>query len=268
VFHSILAELHRRYQSANLSITGSFYFLGALEASCLGNYVKNHENILCTSAAISNDDASFMYELTTVLKPKRILVIGNAYGFSTVLLSIMCPSAKLVAFDKFRISGIKLTNSLLDNPEHIAVKGSTPEDIASIIRSYLGGECDLVLVDAVHTNEVQTSEFEIYSNFLSSTSAVLFHDILTCNLLESFNEISAKGSELDFFLLTKSVSGLGVALKGDYQRDFLDYCKFLSSPLEETFELVDFFHRQRFKSGIYSSIPQTEILLTPPHPQS
>ena len=101
---SVLAEVYRRYTSANLTITGSYFFLGALEAACLGNYVKDHGNILCTSGAISNDDACFMYELTTVLKPKRILVIGNAYGFSTVLLSIMCPSAKLVAFDKFRIS--------------------------------------------------------------------------------------------------------------------------------------------------------------------
>lgn len=110
----------------------------------------------------------------------------------------MFPSSKLVAFDKVRISGINLTNKLSDKPQHIAIKGSTPEDIALIIRSYLDGEYDLVLVDAAHTNEVQTSELEIFKNFLSSTSAVLFHDILKCNLVESFNEISAKEYERDF----------------------------------------------------------------------
>jgi len=260
--------MHRRYQSANLTIAGSYFFLGALEAATLGNYIKDQENILCTSGAISNDDASFMFELTTVLKPKKILVIGNAYGLSTVLLSIMCPSAKLVAFDKFRISGLQLTNRLLDNPQHIAVLGSTPEDISQIIHSYLGGECDLVLVDAVHTNEVQTSEFKILRNFLGSTSAVLFHDILTANLMESFNSIQSEETEMNFFLLTKSVSGLGVALRGDYPEDFLDYCKFLSPSLEEAYQLVDFFHRQRYKNGIFESIPQTKLLVTPPHPQS
>ena len=263
----ILAECKRRYQALGLKVTGSFYFLGPMGHFSMNNYVLDQNEILCSSGSISNDEGNVLYEISQALEPKRILIIGNAYGFSTILLSLMNPTSKLIAFDKFRQNGIKVTNQLLHNsPQHIAIQGSTPEDIGSIIENYLDGSCDLVLIDAVHTNEMQKAEFEILKSYLSEKSIIVFHDVLSCNLLESWDSISRENNNMKFFLISKSVSGVGLALKGEYSVDLLDYLTFLSPALEETYQLVDFFQKQRFNDGIFSSLEST--VTSRPHPQN
>lgn len=224
---SVFSELYKRYKDEGLDVYGGFspFLTGFLPRT--GNYISRDSTFLSTSAGISNDEAIFMYGLCEQLSPKRILIIGNSYGFSTVFLSLTCPDAKLIAFDKYRTEGIKTTNRLLVGlSSKEVVQASTPDDIPWLIDNKLGGEVDFVLVDAVHTNEMQTAEFEVLNRYLSSRSVVVFHDVLSCGLLPSFNHLKLKYEEHDFRLISKSSTGIGVCIKGEQDecfKHFLDY---------------------------------------------
>jgi predicted O-methyltransferase YrrM len=223
----VFSELYKRYKHEGLDVYGGFspFLTGFLQRT--GNYIARGSVFLSTSAGISNDEAVFMHGLCERMNPKRILIIGNSYGFSTVFLALSCPDAKLIAFDKYRTQGIETTNRLLSGLKGKAViQASTPEDIPNIINSKLDGEVDFVLIDAVHTNEMQTAEFEVLNGFLSSRSTVVFHDVLSCGLLESFSMIKNKYLQYDFRLIGKSSTGIAVCIKGEKDElleNFLDY---------------------------------------------
>lgn len=224
---SVFSELNKRYKAEGLEVYGGFspFLTGFLQRT--GNYIARDDVFLSTSAGISNDEAVFMHGLCEQFSPKRILIIGNSYGFSTVFLSLTCPDARLIAFDKYRTEGIKTTNRLLAGLiSKQAVQASTPEDIPQLIETKLGGEVDFVLIDAVHTNEMQTKEFGVLNKYLSSNSVVVFHDVLSCGLLPSFNQLRLEYTSYDFRLISKSSTGIGVCIKGEQDerlRYFLDY---------------------------------------------
>ena len=224
---AVFSELNKRYKAEGLEVYGGFspFLTGFLQRT--GNYIARDGTFLSTSAGISNDEAVFMHGLCEQLSPKRILIIGNSYGFSTVFLSLTCPDAKLIAFDKYRTEGIKTTNRLLAGlSSKEVVQASTPEDIPRLIDNKLGGEVDFVLIDAVHTNDMQTEEFNVLNRFLASSSVVVFHDVLSCGLLPSFNQLRLRYSDYDFRLISKSSTGIAVCIKGEQNerlKDFLDY---------------------------------------------
>lgn len=218
----VYSELWKRYKNEGLEILGGFspYITGISSSSgnlsCLGNYVANENTLLSTSAGIANDEATFIYGLCEIVCPKKILIIGNSYGFSTVFLALTCPDSKLIAFDKYRTEGIKATNSMLaglTNKE--VIQASTPDDIPSIIENKLDGEVDFVLIDAVHTNDMQTAEFQIIDKYLSPKSTVVFHDVLSCGLLPSLHFLQNNYIEYDFRIINKSSTGIAVCIKGD-----------------------------------------------------
>ena len=224
----VYSELWKRYKEEGLEVLGGFspYITGISSSSgnmsSLGNYVANNNTLLSTSAGISNDEAMFMYGLCEVVSPKKILIIGNSYGFSTLFLALTCPDSVLVAFDKYRTEGIRTTNRLLTGLSNKQViQASTPDDIPSIIENNLDGEVDFVLIDAVHTNEMQTAEFQILDKYLSSKSIVVFHDVLSCGLLPSFNFLKNEFIEYDFKIINKSSTGIGICIKGE-KSEFLD----------------------------------------------
>lgn len=265
---SVFSELYKRYKDEGLDVYGGFspFLTGFLPRN--GNYIARGATFLSTSAGICNDEAIFMHGLCEYLVPKRILVIGNSYGFSTLFLALACPDAKIIAFDKYRTEGINVTNRLLYGLSgKEVVQASTPEDIARLINSKLGGEVDFVLVDAVHTNEMQTAEFEILNDFLSSRSIVVFHDVLSCGLLPSFNHLKAKYCEYAFRLISKSSTGIGVCIKGEQDerlRNFLDYF----SPNEEkilNFNCLMLQHANNSAAELFSKSELKYKFM--PHPQ-
>ena len=111
------------------------------------NLISKKNIILSTSGGISNDEAQILYMITQNYNPKNILIIGNSYGFSAVFLSLSLPNAKLVAFDKFRTRGIKVTKNILKNYKNkFIIKASTPEDLKKIALKYFNNSIDFVLI--------------------------------------------------------------------------------------------------------------------------
>ena len=264
---SVFSELNRRYKAEGLEVLGGFcpYITGVFPST--GTFIARSETFLSTSGGISDDEATIMHGLCEQTKPKNILIIGNSYGFSTVFLALANPDAKVIAFDKYRTEGIKTTNKLLrglNNKE--VIQASTPDDIPSIIDTKFDGKIDLVLIDAVHTNDVQTAEFDILDSHLSENAVVIFHDVVSCKLLDSFEYVKSKYKNYDFRLITKSTSGIGVCVKGkksDELESFLDY--FSVSP-EKIFKFNSLMIKSRDSASNLFENCNTDYKFLP-HPQ-
>ena len=263
---SVFADLHRRFEREGLEVYGCFSpYPNAPRAT--GTYVARGETFLSTSGGISNEEATFIYALCEELAPRNILVIGNSYGFSTVFLALSNPDAKLIAFDKYRTEGIKTTNRLLSGlKDKEVIQASTPDDIPKIIEDRFGGTVDLVLIDAVHTNEVQTAEFKVLDRYLSEKSIVVFHDVLSCNLLSSFYFLQKTYGDYAFSLITKSSSGIAVCVKGESSEDLRGLIRYHSTTPDK---VLDFFTLMLKSQGVGVDLfPECESRFNfLPHPQ-
>jgi predicted O-methyltransferase YrrM len=230
---SVFAELYRRYENEGLEVYGCFSpYINAPRLT--GTYIARGDTFLSTSGGISNDEATIIYAVCQELLPQKILIIGNSYGFSTVFLALSNPDARLIAFDKYRTEGIKTTNKLLLGlKDKEVIQASTPDGISEVIENKLGGTVDLVLIDAVHTNEMQNKEFSVLDRYLAEKSAVVFHDVLSCNLLSSLDFLKKTYDKYRFSLMTKSSSGMAVCIKGESSRDLQDLIKYYSTDADK-----------------------------------
>jgi len=234
---NIFSNLYKLYKKNGMEVLGCYS--DALNTKSNSNLISKKNIILSTSGGISNDEAQILYMITQEYNPKNILIIGNSYGFSAVFLSLSCPNSKLVAFDKFRTKGIKVTKKILKNYKNkFIIKASTPKDLKKIALEYFNNSIDFVLIDAVHTNEMQTREFTILQKFLSPKSIVAFHDVLSCNLLDSFNYLKKKYSKKGkFFILNKMVNGMGLFIsKKLLNRDMYNFLKYFNTNEKKLFE--------------------------------
>ena len=262
----VFAELYRRYEREGLEVYGCFS--PCLDApKVIGNYVARGNTFLSTSGGIANDEAMLIYAICEELIPKNILIIGNSYGFSTVFLSLTNLDARLIAFDKYRTDGIKTTNKLLFGlRDKQVIQASTPDDIPSIIENKLGGTVDLVLVDAVHTNEMQTAEFAVLDRYLSAKSIVVFHDVLGCNLVSSFEFLRAFYVNYEFRIITKSSSGFALCIKGEQSKDFHDLIKYHSVSADKVLRFCTLMLKST-NVGMDLFSECESIFQFPPHPQ-
>lgn len=267
---TVIAEVQKRYTKEGLKVFGGFSpFITGFARKSMFNFIARDEMVLSTSGGISNDEAIFMHGICEQLQPASILVIGNSYGFSAVFLSVSCPDATLVAFDKFRTEGIKTTNRMLEGLEKKwVIQASTPDDIPTIIDKYfVNRKVDFVLIDAVHTNEMQTREFEVLDAYLSDNAVVVFHDVLSCNLLPSFRELKSRYPGYRFHLVTKTSSGVGIAVKGEIPevlQHYLDYYCFDANEIHDFNSLV-IKHQNDAAIDFYEA-SQSKFRF-PPHPQ-
>lgn len=236
-----------------------------------GTYAAREDVVLSTSGGISVDEMGVLYELSTALDPENVLIIGNSYGISTVFLSLCNPDACVVAFDKYRLSGIEVTNKMLvDVADARAVQGSTPEDIVRIWDKFFAGRhLDLVLIDAVHENAIQSAEVRTLRQFMSTKSCIVMHDVMSCNLVASYFDLKLQLDEFAFWLLHRTTSGIGVAVKGieKLDSDLSGYLDFLASSRNEVADFVTWSSTREAYNEDYIGARQLTFR-TPPHPQN
>ena len=267
----VFSQLYYRYNKLGFEIYGSYSPL--LSVNWPSNYVVKGNKLTCTSGGLANDEMFIMYPLLITLKPKNILIIGNGYGISTLFISLSLEKAKVVALDKYRTKGISITKKLLRGlkNKHI-IKASTPDDLEKIIKKYFNNKLDMVFVDAVHTNEVQTKEFSIYEKYLTNNSIVFFHDVIACNLFKSYFYLKKKYKNYSFKFLNKSSNGIAVCLRKKSYKKIEKFLKFFSTEKSKTssfIKYINFVNRghQYTEKYFINSKKNKKKFYTPKHPQ-
>jgi len=209
-------------------VTGynSFHFDGYMDAP-FTKFVKDKTVMGCAGLALQ--EIMFLEHFSTYLSPKNILVIGNAHGWSTIALSLIFPSATVVAIDPGKI-GNDVTNGIARSAELNvkALEGYSPQDVDGISTANFEGPVDLVLVDAIHTNAAVLADFDACKPVGHPGTVYVFHDVLNHRLIDAINKIKADNA-LEGQILTRTASGMAV-LWQTAPADFRDYVGAFSEP--------------------------------------
>jgi Methyltransferase domain len=110
---------------------------------------------------IALQEVMFIERFREFISPRRILIIGNAHGWSTIALALIFPDAKIVAIDPDPI-GVEFTNRLIaaNGLPATAVVASSPADVTRVVNQHLDGPVDFSLIDAIHENEAVKADFD------------------------------------------------------------------------------------------------------------
>lgn len=212
-FMSRLPSLINIYRQAGyepLSGYNSHHFEGWGEAP-FTKFVRDGSVQGCGGLAIQ--EVMFLEGFAPLIQPRNILVIGNALGWSTVCLALTFPQAKVAAIDPNQ-DGNALTNRLghENGLNLMAADGFSPQDVTRICHDHLDGPLDMVLIDAIHTNEAVLADFAACHPLAHDRTLWVFHDVLHCNLVQSFKTILADWG-MTGSILTRTPSGMAACWK-------------------------------------------------------
>jgi predicted O-methyltransferase YrrM len=271
-FSEVFEHLYALYEAGGMRILGGFSPYVSEGNASRSTFVASGKTVLSTSGGIAVDEMTFAYGLCERIKPGRILVIGNSYGISTLFFALVNPEATVVAIDKFRTTGLRVTNELLEShrsgvgPAAIAIQASTPEDLVQVVTEHLGGSVDLVFVDAVHENEVQSAEFRVLESLLSPQGVIVFHDVISCALSPSIRQLRSEFAEFSFVVCPRTTTGVAVGFPKTNQL----LHSFLGFWASSGQDVADFGELMRLKWGVETAEyfdDAATALSFPPHPQ-
>ena len=178
--------------------------------------------------------------LSHCFSPRRVLVIGNSFGWSTLLISLLWPEARVVAMDigvqppadavqKILVRvlstlrgdalapnpkptyGIELTNDLARTHQLKveAVLSASPGDVSWVVEKHLGGPIDFAFIDGYHIPSQAVLDFDACRNVAGADCVYLFHDVINWGLRDAF-ELCQKKSGLPGDILWRTPSGMGL----------------------------------------------------------
>jgi hypothetical protein len=208
---TILPTLYRIYRDIGYEpVTGhsSHHFFNFRDAP-FTRFAKGSEIVGIWGLALQ--EIMFIEHFNEFISPRRILIVGNAHGWSTIALALIFPSAKVVAID-IDNSGVEFTNALTTHNKlsALAVTARAPDGINRVAKEHLDGLVDLCLIDAVHSNEAIIADFDAIRNVSSAESIYLFHDVVNWNMIAGFQEILRRGG-MHGKIFTRTPSGMALA---------------------------------------------------------
>lgn len=170
-----------------------------------------------TGGGLSLPEVLFLEQLARAFSPQRIFVIGNAFGWSTLVVCALFRGAQVVAIDNCTEGGdaregLDLTRALIGDLGFDAevVQGTSPLDVGPIVSERLGA-IDFALVDGLHANDQQLMDYHAIRPLMSDSSAILFHDVIDWGMEESFAQIADDWAGRSEILL-RTPSGMGICI--------------------------------------------------------
>lgn len=180
--------------------------------------VYKDDKILSTGGGISLQEVYFIECLFSEYQPKNIFCIGNAFGWSSIAISILNPDAKVICIDAGtegddNNEGIELTNRIAHNEglNLTVIKGISPNDVGHIVKDCFNDSIDFVFVDGLHTNEQLIKDYNAVIKHVHPDSILLFHDIIEFKMTDAFDKIVHTFNKQHRFLY-RCESGMGILL--------------------------------------------------------
>jgi hypothetical protein len=217
---SVFLDLLSLYEGEGITVQTSLspgHFPGFNSQDIPFTYMYRNGVQLAEGGGIAFAELAFLEHLFAVIHPRRLFVVGNAFGWSTLALAILNPDARVVAIDfcptEVEEEGIDFTNKMgtrlgLDVR---ARKGKSPDNVAAIVDAELGGPVDFALIDGWHTNEAQRADFEAVKAAAGDDCVYLFHDVVNLLLADGFAAIAKDNPALYSSLLFRTPSGMAIS---------------------------------------------------------
>jgi hypothetical protein len=236
---NVRERLLSAYQEAGLEVyTGKLHCVRDNPPQMTG--LKNGGRMLETGGAgVSWNEIPCFEMLGQCLQPASVLVIGNSWGWSTLLMSMLWPEATVVAMDtgyevptrfahkafdniiglirgaecyrEYGNYGIDLTNKLVQkhNLNAKVIRSMSPKDTQSVVRSHLKTPPEFIFIDGQHTTAQVLLDFNGCREVASPDCVYLFHDIISWDLIQAFEACKTSG-KLSGGLLWRTASGMGL----------------------------------------------------------
>lgn len=143
---------------------------------------------LDTGYAMERADIELFLSIRNKFLPQRIFIVGNAWGFSTLVLGSLFAGVPIDVIDAAaegvaNARGIDMTNELaaqqgLDIHVH---RGYSPKALSMAMRKP-GAKYDLLFIDGLHTNEACMADFFGLHPYIAPKAVIVFHDVAICSL--------------------------------------------------------------------------------------
>ncbi len=148
-------------------------------------------------------------------RPKRSLVIGNSYGWSTIALALANRDGRILGLDTGAdvqsVAGIHLTNKIAKRNalDCYAVGAPSPGGVAPTVARELKGPVEFAFIDGEHTREALARDLEAVRAVATPDCVYLCHDVLNFDMRPIAAEFAERhGMNLD--ILTRTPSGMAV----------------------------------------------------------
>jgi hypothetical protein len=221
-------------------IMSGFNATASCDAPATYLYRNNFELLDTGGGGVSLHEIPVFEYLSHVMKFKSIFIVGNSFGWSTLLVSILWPEAQVVALDcgffpsptalhrrfksflqKLRNErvwnvndldfGIKFTNDMAAQHKLNVrvIKGSSPGDVKQTVSTHLAERPDFAFIDGRHTLPQVLMDYQAIKEVASVNCVYLFHDIINFKLEKSFAQIVDE-SGMEGRILWRTCSGMGI----------------------------------------------------------
>jgi predicted O-methyltransferase YrrM len=187
-----------------------------------------------TPLGIAKTDVQIFKDFAVDQQSHKIFVIGNAFGWSVTLLSLLFSDSVIdvidaeIEHDGRGASEVarKVFASLESSKVNLYI-GFSPQQVpdASVNKPY-----DLIFIDGEHTKEQVLKDFHAVLDLMSDNCALFFHDVrlLSSTYQEGVEEIfeTLKSKNFDLYKLEKNLkneSGMWVATRGIAKKENLEY---------------------------------------------
>jgi MoaA/NifB/PqqE/SkfB family radical SAM enzyme len=236
---AILQEANTAYRSSELRLTTE-----ALEAAYnsrginirigvdlrlsekinISDYAIPHNGgvIYGFSPGMSMQEISFIENLHAVFRPKKILVIGNSFGWNPLSFALAFPEAEVVSVEQTGevTIGLDLTNSLAGEL-HLPLKARQLDNLNclwDVANNFCTEGCDLIFFDKLISDDQRILYLEILLKFTSKNCVILFHSAVEASCEKSL-EILAQLDGWAVNVLYRTTSGIGFCynMTSDYK---------------------------------------------------
>lgn len=192
----IIAELVELYRSEGIAISTGLppHRFGGYGGAPFTWFLKDGQS-LTNGLGIAMQEVYLLEHLFAAFQPRRALVIGNAFGWSTLAIAALLKGGQVVAIDsgsdRNSLAGLELTNRLAARGKlpAKAVKGTSPGDVATIVNTTLAGPVDFAFIDGLHTSAQVVLDYTAVRAKAAADAVYLFHDVQEFGLGAGIAEI-------------------------------------------------------------------------------
>ncbi|MBS1818534.1 MAG: tetratricopeptide repeat protein [Acidobacteria bacterium] len=168
-------------------------------------------------AGLAPQEIHLLEALLAVKPPARALVIGNAFGWSSIAVGLSAPGATVVAMEagfegEATRRGTALTHTIAaeEGLSVRVVEAMSPRDTAAVVHEAFEGQpVDFVLIDGLHVNEQLRRDIDGVLPFASPECIFFLHDVLSWHMLAAFSS-APFGVARERRILTRCPSGPGL----------------------------------------------------------
>ncbi|MCZ8123093.1 MAG: class I SAM-dependent methyltransferase [Magnetospirillum sp.] len=212
----VIADLLEAYEAEGIDIStglNSWHLKNCAEAPF--TWFMRDGKSLTQGLGIALQEVYLVECLLSAWRPKRMLVVGNSYGWSTVALALANPEGRTLGLDTGAnvqsVAGIHLTNKIAKKRglDCYAVAAASPGGVAPTVARELKGPVEFAFIDGEHTREALARDLAAVRDVATPDCVYLCHDVLNFDLRPTVAEF-AERHDLAFDVLTRTPSGMAI----------------------------------------------------------